>query len=57
MQNETIPSGIVVFCNMCSVVLTEPGALFFSPPKKSGKVKKFHICKVCWKELRRDYSL
>ncbi len=39
---------ISVFCDKCSDELEEPGALLFSPPTGL-QVKKFHICKKCFK--------
>lgn len=37
-----------ISCNVCENGLSEPGALFFSPPNKKGNVKKLHICGSCY---------
>ncbi len=36
-------------CDICKKELKDFGALLFSPPAKNNKVKKFHICKNCYK--------
>ena len=42
---------ISVQCNRCEAELTQPGALAFSPPKKSGDTHKYHLCLQCWHNL------
>ncbi len=40
-------------CDFCNKWLKEPGALLFSIPKLKKhkmKCKKFHICKLCYKQ-------
>src|SRR3989344_3934946 len=34
-------------CDFCKKELTEFGGLLFSPPKKNGEIKKFHVCTHC----------
>lgn len=36
----------------CGSKLKEYGAILFGPPKR-GKVNKFHICRSCYKNLRK----
>lgn len=38
-------------CDFCKKELKEFGALLFSPPDSHSKVKKFHLCKECYKEV------
>lgn len=38
-------------CDRCKKELTDFGALLFSPPDKKSSVKKFHLCKQCYKEV------
>ncbi len=38
-------------CDFCKKELVGYGALLFSPPKKSGEVKKLHVCVHCYKEI------
>ncbi len=40
-------------CDKCVSELKDFGGLIFSPPDKKGKVKKWHICKACYKELEK----
>lgn len=41
-------------CDICKQPLVDFGALLFSPPEldkeKTFNCKKFHICKICYKE-------
>lgn len=39
-------------CAICDKELEEFGAILLSPPDKSGKVEKFHICRECYGEIR-----
>lgn len=38
-------------CDKCGEVLSEPGALLFSPPDASSQCTKIHLCVWCWQEL------
>ena len=38
-------------CDMCKKELDDFGALLLSPPDQSGMVRKFHICKSCYKKM------
>ncbi|MCK5020919.1 MAG: hypothetical protein KAS32_28130 [Candidatus Peribacteraceae bacterium] len=38
-------------CDICSIDLSEFGAIILSPPDKSGMVRKFHICIVCYDNI------
>ena len=37
-------------CDFCKKELTDYGALLFSPPKDHD-VKKYHVCKSCYKKI------
>ncbi len=41
-------------CDMCGIELDRFGGLLFSPPGRSGKVRKYHICNLCFKKLESD---
>lgn len=41
------PEALVVTCDMCDQVLTEPGALVFSPPSTDSRCYKRHVCADC----------
>lgn len=44
---------IVVHCSRCMKELDAPGALAFSPPGfPFGMVDKYHLCVLCWFEVR-----
>ncbi len=38
-------------CNFCKKELHDFGALLFSPPRKRGVVKKYHLCKSCYGKI------
>jgi len=38
-------------CDKCKKELTEFGAILLSPPDKENKIRKFHICKECYKKM------
>ena len=40
-------------CDFCEKELTTFGGILLSPPKKTGEVKKFHICQTCYKQIAR----
>lgn len=44
------------YCDRCKKELKEFGGLLFSPPNKEGTVKKFHICKDCFKEVIPNFK-
>ena len=48
---------MIITCDFCHKVLTEPGGLLFSPPDKDGMVRKKHICKGCFDKGRVDSSV
>jgi hypothetical protein len=41
-------------CDKCKEELTDFGAILLSPPNEKSEVKKFHICKKCYKEIEQD---
>jgi hypothetical protein len=41
---------------MCKEELEDFGALLFSPPNKDNTVRKFHICKNCYKEIVEEFE-
>ncbi len=45
------PRGLLIHCAHCSQLLTEPGALLFSPPDKNGKTEKHHFCIACFQKI------
>ena len=46
-----------ITCYSCDKLVTEVGALVFSPPTKTNKevsistVHKYHVCRACWPKL------
>ena len=42
---------IQVVCFKCNKELNEPGGLLLSPPDKSGRVYKKHLCITCYDQL------
>ena len=40
------------FCYRCHKELKEFGAILLSPPNKKDEIKKFHICRKCYKEMQ-----
>jgi len=42
-------------CDKCGMELKEFGGILLSPPK-GHIVKKFHLCKVCYREIYRDLN-
>lgn len=44
-------------CNKCKKELDDFGAILLSPPDESGKVKKFHICRDCYNQLKKECRL
>jgi len=43
-------------CDFCKKELTAFGGILFGPPRKSGEVKKLHICKKCYKQIIRLFK-
>ena len=41
-------------CDKCKKELNDPGALLFSPPDSSANVRKFHICKGCYDQIKKE---
>lgn len=48
---------IALVCDLCREELKDFGALLFSPPNTQSEVKKFHVCKPCYKKLITEYKL
>lgn len=44
-------------CDLCRDELKDFGAILLSPPDKKGMVKKYHVCKTCYAEMKRRYNL
>ena len=44
--------GLRIFCAHCGVLIVEPGALLFSPPKDNGHVEKHHFCVDCFHKIQ-----
>lgn len=40
---------MLLHCDVCGRILTEPGALLFSPPA-NGTCSKWHICVTCFED-------
>jgi hypothetical protein len=40
-------------CDVCKKELKDFGGIIFSPPDRVSKVKKYHICKDCFKKLKK----
>ncbi len=38
-------------CDKCKKELKDYGAILLSPPDAKQKVRKFHLCKKCYKEV------
>ena len=43
-------------CDKCKKELDDFGAILLSPPDKNNKIKKFHFCKKCYKEITRTFK-
>ncbi len=41
-------------CDVCKKELTDYGAILLSPPDKKSMVKKYHICKSCYKDIKKN---
>jgi len=38
-------------CDKCKKELDEFGGILFSPPDENNKVRKYHLCQSCFKEI------
>ena len=47
--------GIKPICDKCKKELDDFGAILFSPPE-GHNVKKFHICKTCYNQIKEDFK-
>lgn len=47
---------LTVDCFMCDTELDEPGAILFSPPTKTGLVRKRHLCIECSKLMDKYFK-
>lgn len=43
-------------CDKCREELKEFGAILLSPPDKKSTVKKFHLCKKCYKNISSEIT-
>lgn len=43
-------------CDRCGEELDEFGALLFSPPDKKNMVRKYHLCKSCFKIIVAQFK-
>jgi len=43
-------------CDKCKKELTDFGGLLFSPPTQEGTVRKYHICKPCFKKMVDEFK-
>lgn len=44
------PKGLIIYCEACHDLITEPGAIILSPPTR-GLVGKHHLCRKCYNVL------
>lgn len=49
--NYNYPMAIKPICDICELPLNDYGAILLSPPDKKSKVTKYHLCKVCFKNV------
>jgi hypothetical protein len=38
-------------CDKCKKELDDFGGILLSPPDQDSRVKKFHLCRMCYKEV------
>jgi hypothetical protein len=43
-------TGLEIYCEVCRELITEQGALIFSPPQR-GMCGKHHFCRKCYYKL------
>ncbi len=50
-------TGLHFNCDKCGHPINQPAALLFSPPLDDDefKVKKYHICNECYKEVVKEF--
>ena len=48
---------IKVVCNRCGNELTKFGAILLSPPDKKSKLRKYHICKDCFRLILTEFGI
>jgi hypothetical protein len=41
-------------CDKCKKELKDFGGILLSPPDSKDKVRKFHLCKDCYKEIAKE---
>lgn len=41
-------------CDKCREELSDFGGILLGPPNENDEVKKYHLCKNCFKELSKD---
>ena len=44
-------------CDKCQNELQDYGAILLSPPDKNRKVIKYHLCKLCYKEIIKIFKI
>lgn len=44
-------------CDKCKQELTEFGAILFGPPNHENEVKKFHICRLCYDQIKEELNI
>lgn len=44
-------------CDRCGKTLSDYGAILLSPPDKKSKVTKYHICKMCYKDIIKNNKI
>jgi len=47
---------ITPICDKCKKKLTQFGGLLFGSPNNKGYVKKWHLCKKCYKLLTNSFK-
>ncbi len=43
-------------CNKCKKELKDFGGILLSPPDKRDRVRKYHICKICYKDFEKTLN-
>ncbi len=43
-------------CDKCKEELTKFGGILLSPPDEKGMVKKWHLCKRCYREVINSFK-
>ena len=43
-------------CNKCGKEIMDFGGLLFSPPYSKDFVKKWHLCKTCYRETIKNFK-